>query len=391
MGKEGKRVGWLRRLLAVIIGLVFIFSGILKIMDPVGTGLIVSEHLKFLHLWFMRGAAPVFGVLLALVEASLGAALVTGVYRKTVAITTLSLLGLFTLLTALLLIRNPEMGCGCFGEAVNMTHLQSFLKNIILLVLSVGAFVPFSLFGDSPRRRYVAFWILVPLFAIALLYSYSHLPPMDFTTMAPGTEICSESAETAMPEAEFIYSKDGIEERFTLDDLPDSSWTFVRVGAFDNFEGAGASVPVRNASLEDADTLLTTGKVIVFPVHRPSSANWNRILRGCVRAGAAGARPVVLVASTPEEIDSMDVPLELPLYYSDYKPLITLCRANGGAVLLSDGYIVAKWAPSDLPGEEKLKAFIEGDPVEMSSARGIHTRLVAEGFAIAVLSILIFV
>ena len=87
----------------------------------------------------------------------------------------------------------------------------------------------------------------------------------------------------------------------------------------------------------------------------------------------------------------MDVPLELPLYYSDYKPLITLCRANGGAVLLSDGYIVAKWAPSDLPGEEKLKAFIEGDPVEMSSARGIHTRLVAEGFAIAVLAILIFV
>ena len=103
----------LRRLCAFIIGLVFLLAGIFKLLDPAGAGLVVEEYYRFLGLTFMLPTAKVAGVSLALLEALLGAALISGVWRKTVAIATSILLILFTILTLFLAIFNPSMDCGC--------------------------------------------------------------------------------------------------------------------------------------------------------------------------------------------------------------------------------------------------------------------------------------
>ena len=137
----------LRRLAAFLIGLVFLASGLLKLLDPVGTGLIVSEYLKFFHLGFLQGAAKPLGMALSLVEAVTGAALVAGVYRKLMAVVASVLILFFTVITFILWIANPEMDCGCFGEAVHLTHAETLLKNLVLAALALLAFhpsVPFS-------------------------------------------------------------------------------------------------------------------------------------------------------------------------------------------------------------------------------------------------------
>ena len=89
----------IRRFFAILIGLVLMAGGLLKLNDPVGTGLIVSEYFKWMHLGFLQGGSTLSGALLGLLESILGAALLTGVARKAVAIATTVLLGFFTLVT----------------------------------------------------------------------------------------------------------------------------------------------------------------------------------------------------------------------------------------------------------------------------------------------------
>ena len=129
-----------RRFCAFLIGLVYFLSGVLKLMDPTGAMLVMKEYFAFLHLGFLDFSAMFFGFAFAFAETIIGTALITGVFRKITAIAAFSLQGLFTLLTLVLLIFNPQMDCGCFGEAFHLTHLQSFIKNVVLSLLLVGAF-----------------------------------------------------------------------------------------------------------------------------------------------------------------------------------------------------------------------------------------------------------
>ena len=159
-----------RRLCAVILGFVFFVAGVLKLMDPVGSMLIVREYLNFLHLGFLRAMAGPIAEMFALAETTLGICLVTGVFRKVTAWATTILLGGFTLLTLLLWILNPDMDCGCFGEAVHLTHFQSFVKNIVLCLLTLAAFVPYNDFGKPKKSKYFTFALTLVAVLIFAVY-----------------------------------------------------------------------------------------------------------------------------------------------------------------------------------------------------------------------------
>ena len=126
----------MKRFCGFAMGFVFFISGVLKLMDPVGTGLVMKEYFQFLHIGFLEFIAKPAGSTFAMAETIVGAGLITGVWRRAVAVAALILQGFFTLLTLLLVIFNPEMACGCFGEAVHLTHGQTFAKNIVILILS---------------------------------------------------------------------------------------------------------------------------------------------------------------------------------------------------------------------------------------------------------------
>ena len=146
----------LRRFAAGLIGIVFLVSGLLKISDPVGTMLIVTEYLKFFHIGFLIPAAKGLGIALSLLEALTGIALITGVLRKITAWVTTAMLAFFTIVTLILWVRNPAMDCGCFGQAIHLTHLQSLIKNVVMLLLALWAFIPYGDFGKTPTRKIVS-------------------------------------------------------------------------------------------------------------------------------------------------------------------------------------------------------------------------------------------
>ncbi len=379
----------LRRFCAILIGLVFLASGLLKLLDPVGTGLIVSEYLKFFHLGFLQGAAKGLGMFLSIVEASTGAALVSGVFRKTTAIVTSALILFFTVITLILWIANPVMDCGCFGEAIHLTHGQTLLKNLVLVALALIAFIPFQNFGVPRKGKYAVFALAVVSLIFALCYNARHLPMIDFTEFAPGTELFAsldndyQALDNKVPT--FIYERNGQRGSFTLDGLPDSTWTFVGV---DTLTRSGlyksASKPVLSFRDEHGtyqDELAVIGKVMVFSVYDPAKADWDLIRAQAADAQAAGATPLIL--SVPAD----NVPQGV--YAADYKPLITLNRANGGASYFEEGELISKWSPRDVPEKERLRDLLDREPVSVSTDFIVSRRIKAQGFTVYLLALLL--
>jgi hypothetical protein len=322
-------------------------------------------------------------------EAITGAALITGVFRKTTAVVTSLMVVFFTVITLILWIANPEMDCGCFGEAVHLTHGQTLLKNLILLALALVAFLPFQNFGVPRKGKYVAFVLAVPSLVFALWYNARHLPLVDFTEFAPGVELFAsldndyQAMDGKVPT--FIYERDGQRGSFTLDNLPDSTWTFI---AADTLTRSGmykrSDKPI--LSFRDADGLYqderaVEGKVMVFSVYDPSSVNWNRIGRQAQDAEDAGATTLILT------VPGGDLPQHV--YFADYKPLITLNRANGGAVYFNDGELISKWSPSDMPEGDSLRELLDREPVGVSIDFITGRRIRAQGFTLYLLALLL--
>lgn len=377
----------LRRLVAVLMGIFFLCTGLLKLMDPVGTMLIVTEYLKFFHLQFVLPAARVIGIIISFLECALGVALITGIARKATAWVTYGLLGFFTLVTFILWWFNPEMDCGCFGEAYHLTHLQSFLKNVVLLLLAVFAFTPIHNLGSPRPRRMVAAWLGWAILVVALIYCNRHIPLVDFTAFKPGAELfaAQEDASLSDYKSAFIYEKDGHQSSFTLENLPDSTWNFVKVDTLYR-ETPLTENPIlsfRDADGIYQDDLAVQGKVVVFSVYDPSTAPWEKIRERYQAVQGAGGRPLLLATATPEEMASQD----LPAYFADYKTLITMNRDNGGATYFDNGELVAKWGVRDFPGNpaEDLAA----DPVDLSTHVSVKRRIQAQGFCLILGAVLI--
>ena len=384
-----------RRFCAFVLGAVFLISGILKLMDPVGSEFIMKSYFSFLHIGFMDFSAKFFGVAFALTEAVLGAALMSGVWRKVVGIAVVALTTFFTLLTLVLLIFNPVMDCGCFGEAIHLTHLQTFVKNVILCVLCCGAFIPMRELDRPVKVKYVSFALTACSLVALLIYSLVALPLKDYTAFHPGAMLQAAADEQYkdFSEPEFIYEKDGVTQAFSLDALPDSSWNFVDSRIRQDDFAAGTVLTLTDDAGEYCDSLATKGNVLVVSAYRKLSAGRIEGIESLVAdARAAGLTPIVLVpsddvlAAASEKHAALE---DVLVYYSDYKTLATLNRSNGGATWISDGQIVRKWSYTLRPSSEKLSAALAEDPTALALETQSKGSLALQSFLLYIFAVLL--
>lgn len=384
-----------RRFCAFVLGAVFLISGILKLMDPVGSEFIMRSYFSFLHIGFMDFSAKFFGVAFALTEAVLGAALMSGVWRKVVGIAVVALTTFFTLLTLVLLIFNPVMDCGCFGEAIHLTHLQTFIKNVVLCALCCGAFIPMRELDRPVKVKYVSFALTACSLVALLIYSMVALPLKDYTAFHPGAMLQAAADEQYkdFSEPEFIYEKDGVTQAFSLDALPDSSWNFVDSRIRQDDFAAGTVLTLTDDAGEYCDSLATKGNVLVVSAYRKLSAGRIEGIESLVAdARAVGLTPIVLVpsddvlAAASEKHAALEDGL---VYYSDYKTLATLNRSNGGATWISDGQIVRKWSYTLRPSSEKLSAALAEDPTALALETQSKGSLALQSFLLYIFAVLL--
>lgn len=402
-----------RRLCAFIIGVVFLAAGIFKLLDPVGAGLVMEGYLKFFCLTFILSAAKVIAVAFALTEAILGAAMISGVWRKQVAVITSAMIVFFTVLTLFLAIFNPVSltDCGCFGEVIHLTNFQTFLKNLILLALSMAAFFPFKDFGENRKRKYLSFGIASATIVLFTANSLASIPLVDFTAFTPGSELLA-SEEDGEDEdsddnykATIIYEKNGQEGAFDLDHLPDSTWTYVRT----------ETILINRASVEDNEPDLsftdstgiyrneaaTEGNVLIVSVYDPAKVTgtlWTKISNALNEAETAGFTPMLLVSTTKEAFDNLPaiVPevhsdLSALTYFADKKTLVALNRSNGGATWFNDGQLIRKYPQRKIPSAETLLKMTGDDPTEAMLHYSTKNRLRFQGLFLYVFAILLII
>lgn len=350
-----------RRFSAFLVGLVFFVAGALKLMDPVGAGLVVTEYLKFFHLAFMLPAAKVVGVLLALVEAVTGAALVTGVFRKLFAITATVMVGFFTVVTFILWIKNPAFDCGCFGEAIHLSHGQTLVKNLILCALSALAFIPFKGYGKGRGGKMVSFFLVCAAILFITVRNWMYIPFKDFTPFKATSVLLA--ADWENPENPEL--------------------------AFTDAEGFFC------------DSLATKGYVMVCSAPEPSrmsAGQWSRTSALLEDAQAAGFTPLLLVSAEPgsaflpQELDPKDyMLLSQAAYFADYRTLVSLNRSCGGATYFHEGELIRKWAARALPSAEELKEILNSDPTEVTISAQTRGSICFQAFFLYSLAVLFLI
>lgn len=221
-----------------VLGLTFIFSGFVKAVDPLGTVYKIEDYLKafggfFTDLLPLAGTAA---VCLILVEWLLGWAMLLNVRTNWTSWISLLFYLVMTPLTLWIALTNPVTDCGCFGDALVLTNWQTFWKNVILMAVVIVLLV-----CRKAIPQLFSWWMEIVLAVLALisgglimLYSYNHLPPMDFRPYKIGNHIPTlmeipEDAEQDEYAITLIYAKDGVEQEFTLENYPkgDPEWTFI--------------------------------------------------------------------------------------------------------------------------------------------------------------------
>lgn len=335
-----------KRICVIILGLVLLVAGILKLMDPVGAGLVMDEYFNFFHLGFLKGASRIIASAFALIESVLGAALITGVWRKVIAIVSGSLMAFFTIITIILYIAQPAMDCGCFGEAVHLNHAQTLLKNLILDALWCLAFIPMGNLGQPQRIKYVSFSLAAVSLVLFLLYGALSIPLRDYTKFKPGAELDEQPL--------FFY---------------DANYVY-------------------------ADSLVTEGDVMVISAYdtdKLKKEDADRLADFASLAEGQGCTVLFLLASTPEAVPeiTLNPALLANIYFADRKELMTLNRSNCGVTYISDGQVIRKWAFRNLPDAEEFAAMQEKAPMDVLLARQNRTRALFQGFTLYLFAVLL--
>ena len=361
-------------------------------MDPVGAGLVMDEYYKFLHLGFMGFSSKFVGLMFALAETVIGTALITGIWRKLTANSAIVLQGFFTILTLFLVIFNPEMDCGCFGEAIHLTHAQTFLKNIVLLALLLAYALPLRYLGQPQKKKYVSFALVTTSVVAFCIYSLTHIPLVDFTAYKSGADLLSSSSVDTgdMYESIFTYEKDGEKMAFTLDELPDSTWTFVGTETIekDSADNLLIELSFYNADTGAyADSLATEGKVMVISVYDTdiSDRRWRKIENFMASSRKVGFRPLLLCA----DIKGTPTSLQNEAYISGYKTLISMNRSNGGVTCFSNGTLIRKWAFSNMPNSKELENIYKDDTTEIEISYESKGSLALQGFLLYVFAVML--
>lgn len=358
----------IRAICRFIFGLTFILSGIFKALDPVGFSLKIDEYFAGFHVSFLDFLSDPIAVLFPVVEFVIGVAILKGLKFNIFSKISLAFIGFFTILTLFVAVYDPVKDCGCFGEAITFSNWGTFYKNLFLLLAAIIIFYGRNKVSQIARSSvqwaYIALYALI-IFSVSF-YSYISVPLIDFGVYAEGVDLNELKNELQEREYQttFIYQKDGVEESFTLDNLPDSSWVYVDtktelVSGDENATLADFAVENEAEDYVTDELLACEDPVFIVSYYQDEKISAEDSLEIVSYADSLklrGAEFYVLLAD--KDFDAAKLFPENTLY-ADYKTIISFNRSNGGLTYLMQGVIVHKWANWDFP--ENIDLILDTD------------------------------
>ncbi len=354
-----------------LLGLLFIFSGFVKAVDPWGSAYKFADYFHAFGLAFLESIALPLAIFLSAFEFVLGIVLILGYQKKRAYWALFLFMSFFTLLTFILALTNPVTDCGCFGDAIILTNWETFFKNLIFMV-----FV-FVLFKSRKKvvnvhSTVMEALLIVVFFAGSFILSMNavrHLPILDFRPYDIGTFIPGEmEVPDGAPRDEYetlLYYKNietGDTEEFTIENYPQDSTRYQFVTSESKLVKKGYEPPIHDFGIMDSDGIDVTDELLSFRgytllmiSHDLKKANKNALYDGNhwsqIQLFTDDLRFVPVTASTGSIIDtvSLDAGLDYAFYTGDEIMLKTMIRSNPGFIMLKNGTIISKWGHRDFP------------------------------------------
>ncbi len=344
--------------LRVIIGALFVLSGISKAIDPWGFIFKIEDYLAVWGFSEPRTIILVVAVALSVYEFVFGFLLMTGCFKR-MAPWLLMLSMVFMLpLTAYIWIANPVDDCGCFGDMWTISNAATFWKNVVIVMALIYLCRFNRRFWRGVYRPAIQ-WIVVVIllfYTIAVsMYGYNIQPMIDFRPYPVGTNLYAAlngaDSDVGSEEVRMVYQRDGEERIFSIDELPDSTWTFVS-----RVDNEVADTRDSDFSIYDVDgddvtgyAIDDTGEMIVLVIPEANRVDIahtyaiNEMEKAITRRGGS---MVALIAATPEGIARwIDSSMAgYPCYIAEDTSLKQLARGSMSVVYLKDGVIEWKRA-----------------------------------------------
>ncbi len=352
------------------IGGLFIFSGLIKLNDPVGTEIKMHEYFEvftndfgsFFKI-FIPYALEI-GFTMVVLEIVLGVAVLINYRMKITTWVLFLLLLFFTFLTFYSAYFNKVTDCGCFGDAIKLTPWQSFTKDVILMVFVLHLLWHHKRYEPVLRTREGHAVVLVTTVLCIFLgvYAIRHLPFIDFRAYKIGNNIPEQMRPQEQPIIEYVFEKDGKEvasQTFLADGY---TYKSSRVLNADKAVAKITDFSVTSVEGEDVTQHAFTGAkllIIMYDVKKASTNNMTDIV-ALTKSLEGKVDMMILTASPSEVVDAFrhEHQLAVPFYFTDATVLKTIVRANPGLTLWVDGTVKGMWHHNDTPEAAEVLGLI---------------------------------
>ena len=366
-----------KNLCRIIVGIVFIYSGFVKGIDPLGSDYKFTDYFNAFGMGWMNATTLFFSFALSLVEFLIGIALLFNLWVSRMAWGSLLFMFFFTPLTLVSALTNPVSDCGCFGDATLLTNWQTFWKNIILLLLAIMIFMYRKEYKSSlPLVGQFSFLALAGAGMLCLsVYCYRHLPVLDFRPYAVGKNITEgmrlpEGAEPDQYEVTLKYKnkQTGEVQSFTEENYPwqdTLNWEYE--SSSERLVKKGYITPIHDLVIEHPTLGNITEEILEDDNHTILAVAYNltqsdvqyqpAINRLAEYAQEKGIRFYGLTSSSERDIETYKKRYHVPYEFctADEIQLKTMIRSNPGVIILREGTILDKWAGKDVPDVKELQ------------------------------------
>jgi uncharacterized membrane protein YphA (DoxX/SURF4 family) len=366
----------------IFVGVLFIFSGLIKANDPLGFGYKLEEYFDVFHLSWFSPYATGIAIFLCILEIVLGALLLLGFWSKKVTAGLLGIIIFFTFLTFVSAAFKVVTSCGCFGDAIPLTPWQSFSKDLVLLLLIIYLFIykdkilPLTNHAGKQKVTLIA---VAALSLIFCLYTYTYLPVLDFLPYKVGANIpeLMRIPPGAAPDEFLIMYK--LKNKTTGEKKEMSDKDYLKSGIWkdNNWEitgdpeqkliKKGYEVKIKDLVISDASGTDYTKELIENPyynlvivAYNLKETNEQAIAKlNALTLNATeqfNIRTVLLTSNSAQDAGDFSKRMKLfaEIFYADGVPLKSMVRANPGVLLLKNGVVINKWSYAAMPSIDKL-------------------------------------
>ncbi|HMM12086.1 MAG TPA: DoxX family protein [Bacteroidales bacterium] len=362
----------LMHLSRLITGVVFVFSGFVKGVDPLGTAFKLQDYFNAYGTLWASDYALALSILLCTVEFIIGAALILSLHIRITSWLLLFMMSFFTLLTFYDALYAPVTDCGCFGDAIKLTNWQTFYKNLVLMIPTLMVFINRSRFRPMvmPLVQNILLVLIMAAFVGMSVWQYENEPFIDFRPWKVGNRVLPDPEAEMRVFVKYQNKETGEIREYLSPNFPwndpewMAAWEFLDQRTEFDSDHIIHGLMAEDESGNDFTQFLLGGDamfvIVSWDAAKAPERGWNKASALIEMLTEANRHVALLTASLPEDMEALRkrYVLDAETFYADGTTLKTMIRSNPGLVLFHKGFVAGKWHFNNFPGPAELEEIL---------------------------------